>query len=737
LNRPGLTAERFVPDPFSGEAGARLYRTGDLGRYREDGELEYLGRLDEQVKVRGYRIELGEVEAALRESEDVAECVVVAREEGGGDKRLVAYVVRAGGGGEGGAAQWRGSLKLRLPDYMIPSSFVELERLPLTANGKVDRRALPAPTPDGSRGGDRQGYLAPRDEVEALLCEVWGEVLRAGRVGVHDNFFALGGDSILGIQVVARANRAGLRLSPRMIFQYQTVAELASTTRSAAARDSGEGEAGEPPEQGEVVGPVPLTPIQRRFFERERPDPHHWNQSLLLSCRHGLDRRLLEGAAEALLRQHDALRLRFSRGEEGGWRQWCEPYGEGDAARAVLFYDLSGMAPGERAEALGREAERVQASFELGEGVLLRLGYFEYGEGAEGGQGRLLVAIHHLCVDGVSWRVLLEDLRRAYEALRGGTDIELGAKTSSYRQWALRLEEYAAGGAAREEAEYWLGVMSGGERRLPKGKGGESPGAGAKSLEEDTRVVSASMGEAQTRALLQEAGGAYRAQIQEVLLAALAEAVCEWAGADTVLCDVEGHGRESEFVGGGLDVTRTVGWFTSVYPVVLERGGDGGGVVEGLRRMKARRRGVGGGGIGYGVARYMGGGEAAERLRGAGEAELSFNYLGQFDGTLGEGGEWGVGSEWAGEAHSGRGEREHVLGVTASVVGGMLHVSVGYSRREYAEWEVEGLAGRYVEALEELIEKRAEGGGLTPSDFPLAQIEQAQLDEALGEVEFE
>jgi amino acid adenylation domain-containing protein/non-ribosomal peptide synthase protein (TIGR01720 family) len=726
LGRPGLTAERFVPDPFSSEGGARLYRTGDLGRYREDGELEYLGRLDEQVKVRGYRIELGEVEAALREIEGVGECVVVARDEdGGGGKRLVAYLV-----GEGvEVAELRRRLRERLPDYMIPSSFVAMDRLPLTANGKVDKRALPAPT---AGGAERVGYVAPRDEVEALLCEVWGEVLRAGRVGLHDNFFSLGGDSILGIQVVARANRSGLRLSPRMIFQHQTVAELASAAREAGP--SARAEAGEGPEQGEVVGPVPLTPIQRRFFEQERPDPHHFNQSLLLSSRRPLERRLLEGAAEALLRQHDALRLRFSRGEGGAWRQWCAPYEEGDAGRAVLCYDLSGLAPGERAEALGREAERIQGGLDLGEGPLLRMGYFQY---ERGGEGRLLIVIHHLCVDGVSWRVLLEDLRRAYEALGEGKAVDLGPKTGSYRQWALRLEEYAATGEARGEAQYWLGVAGGAGGRLPRGKGvGEQEGAGsaaAKSLEEDTRVVSASMGEAETRLLLQEAGGAYRAQIQEVLLAALAEAVCEWAGADTVLCDVEGHGRESEFVGGGLDVTRTVGWFTTVYPVVLERGGDGGGVVEALRRMKVRLRGVRGGGVGYGVARYLVGGEAAQRLRRAEDAGMSFNYLGQFDGALGEGGEWGVGGERAGEAHSARGEREYAISVTASVTGGRLRVNIEYSGREYGEEEINALAGRYLGALEELIGRRAEGGGLTPSDFPLSGLSQERLDELTAE----
>jgi amino acid adenylation domain-containing protein/non-ribosomal peptide synthase protein (TIGR01720 family) len=471
---------------------------------------------------------------------------------------------------------------------------------------------------------------------------------------------------------------------------------------------------------------VALTPIQRRFFGLGRADEHHFNQSLLLSCRRPLERRLLEGAAEALLRQHDALRLRFARGEGGGWRQWCEPYAEGDAARAVRWYDLGGEEPARRAEALGREAGRLQASFELDEGVLLRLGYFEYG-----GEGRLLVAIHHLCVDGVSWRVLLEDLRRGYEALREGGEANLGAKTSSYRQWARRLEAYAATDEAREEADYWLSVVRGARGRLPRGQGAEA-GAGT-SLEEDSRVVSVALGEAETRALLQEVGGAYRAQIQEVLLAGLADAACGWAGAERVLCDVEGHGRESEFVGGGLDVTRTVGWFTSVYPVVLERGGAGGGVVEALRRVKARLRGVRGGGVGYGVARYVGGGESAEALRGAGEPELSFNYLGQFDGALGDDGEWGVGSEWAGSAHSGRAEREYALDVTASVVGGRLRVNVGYSRREYGEEEMEALAARYVAALEELIERRGVGGGLIPSDFPLSGLSQQRLDELTNE----
>ncbi|HEY2740281.1 MAG TPA: AMP-binding protein, partial [Thermoanaerobaculia bacterium] len=361
LNRPGLTAERFVPDAWSGRAGSRLYRSGDLARFRATGDLEYLGRIDQQLKVRGFRIEPGEIEAALTAHPQVREAVVVAREERAGELRLVAYVVVAAPAP--GPRPLRAHLQERLPEHMIPAVFVVLDRLPLTPNGKVDRRALPAPEPRLPEGEE----TAPRTPAEGTLARIWTELLRLERVGVHDNFFDLGGDSILSIQIVARARRAGLFFEPREIFEHQTIAELAAVARSGAAPGGG---------QGPVTGSLPLTPIQRWLLEMELLDLHHFNQSVLLASRAPLQAGALARAAGCLLAHHDALRLRLERGEDG-WRQHMAGL---DAPVPFTWIDLSALPPGMAVASVEAAAAAVQAGFDLARGPLVRFAAFSLGE---------------------------------------------------------------------------------------------------------------------------------------------------------------------------------------------------------------------------------------------------------------------------------------------------------------------------------------------------------------------
>ncbi|HEX7241800.1 MAG TPA: amino acid adenylation domain-containing protein, partial [Longimicrobiaceae bacterium] len=388
--RPELTAERFVPDPFGGGPGARLYRTGDRVRWRADGVLEFLGRTDSQVKVRGFRIEPGEVEAALERHPAVLAAAVVVREDGPGERRLVGYYTSAGEAPP--AAELRAHLKAQLPEHMVPAALVALERLPLTAHGKLDRRALPAPEARVSDGE----YERPRTEAEATLAGVWAEVLKRERVGVHDDFFELGGDSILSIQVVSRARRAGLHLTPRQLFENPSVAALAAVVGVTA---------GPAAEQGEVAGEVPLTPVQHGFFEQEVPERHHWNLPVLLTPREPLEPAALERALSRLAEHHDALRMRF-REAEGEWRQENAPAG---APVPLDVFDLSALPEAERAAAIEREGARGQRSLDLADGPLFRAALFGLGAGGQ----RLLLVAHHLVMDGVSWRVLTEDLATA------------------------------------------------------------------------------------------------------------------------------------------------------------------------------------------------------------------------------------------------------------------------------------------------------------------------------------
>src|SRR6185312_7945296 len=402
MNRPELNAERFVPNPFTVVPGDRLYRSGDLGKHRPDGDIEYLGRIDHQVKIRGFRIEPGEIVAALMQHPRVREAVVVARSEASGAKRLVAYIV-PGKGGAPSAIELRPFLSVRLPEHMVPTAFVFLDALPLTPNGKVDRRALP--DPEGDRTGREAAYAAPRTPAEQALAAVWEEVLRIERVGIHDNFFELGGDSILSIQIVSRSARAGLHITPKQMFQHQTVAELAVAASSATVLTA---------EQGIVTGELPLTPIQAWFFVQSPVEAHHNNQAVMVQVKDELNPAVLPVIVTRLLSHHDTLRLRLERSEGGSWRQLM-PAMDGEPPCSTL--DLSALPEKLRRSALETAAGEVQASLDLTAGPLVRFLLFDYGQPEP---SRLLIAAHHLTVDGVSWRILLEDLAQACRDARGG-----------------------------------------------------------------------------------------------------------------------------------------------------------------------------------------------------------------------------------------------------------------------------------------------------------------------------
>ena len=678
LGRPALTADRFVPDPFSDAAGARLYRTGDRARFLPDGAVEFLGRVDHQVKVRGFRIEPGEIEAALATHEGIGGAVVVSREE-----RLVAYVTPRHAPT---ATELRAHLGKTLPEHMLPAYFVALDELPLTPNGKVDRAALPAP--DGRPELDA-AYVPPRTHAEELLAAIWCDVLGLERIGVHDNFFELGGDSILSIQIVARASSAGLGLTPRLLFQHQTVAGLAAVAgerREVAA------------EQGPVTGSVPLTPIQRWFFERALPDPHHFNQSTLLTA-DGTDPDLVSKALAALVDHHDALRLRFE-ATENGWLQ-TNARVEDTGFFAVIDGDMA------------RVTAAMQASLDLGSGPLLRAGYFDLGEG----RARLFLCIHHLAVDAVSWRILLEDLETAYDQLSRGEEIALGSKTTSFRQWSERLAAYASSDDALAEAGYWAETADASlELPVDFDRGPND----VVSADE----VTVSLTAAETEGLLHDVPAAYRTQVNDVLLAALARTVSAWAGSTRVVVDLEGHGREDVF--DDVDLTRTVGWFTSLFPLALE--------VEStepsrlLKSTKERLRAVPRRGLGYGVLRYLAADDVRDRV--VARAPLSFNYLGRFARET-TNGRFSRAPERTGPDHAPTGERDHLVEVNGSISRGALQMVWTYSRNRHERATIERVAADFVAALRELVAhcRSNVAGGVTPSDFPLASLDQGALDE--------
>ncbi|HKV06813.1 MAG TPA: amino acid adenylation domain-containing protein [Thermoanaerobaculia bacterium] len=703
LGRPELTAERFLPDAFGGQAGGRLYRSGDLARRLPGGGLEYLGRIDHQVKIRGFRIELGEIEAALVEQPGVGEAVVVSRQDGS-SPRLVAYVVPAGGE-EASPDALREALLARLPAYMVPAAWVVLPALPLTANGKVDRRSLPAP--EAPATGAAQA--APQTPAEQTLAAIWAELLRVGQVGLHDNFFALGGDSILSIQICARAQKAGLRITPRLLFEHPTVAELAAVANSAGPVEA---------EQGLVGGPVPLTPIQRWFFADDPAEPHHFNQAVLLETRRRLDPARLEAALGRLERHHDALRLRFDRGPDG-WRQTGAP----PASRAPLtVVDLAALPSPSWPRAIEAAAAQAQSSLDLERGPLHRALLLDLGPGE---RERLFWTIHHLAVDGVSWRFLLEDLNTLYDGFAGGRSAGLPAKTTSFRSWAERLAGHAASPEIEAELPYWLGRPWNAAARLPLDRP-EGMEAHTVASEES---VSLQLSAEETRALLQEVPQAYNTQINDALLAALALGFQDWTGSSVLRVDLEGHGREEIFA--GVDLSRTAGWFTSLYPVLLdlrEASGPGGA----LKAVKELLRQVPQGGLGYGLLRWSG--RHAASLAALPPSEVVFNYLGQLDQALAADSPFQPAREPGGPPRSPRRRRSHLLAFNGSVFAGRLGFACTFSRSLHRRATIERLVEAVTARLRELIAhcRELEAGGYTPSDFPLADLSAGQLEKILA-----
>ena len=983
--RPELTAERFLPDACSGRSGDRLYKTGDLARYREDGSLEFLGRIDHQVKVRGFRIELGEIEARLRSHPRVHQSVVVARRDEQGRDRLVAYVVprhraavepgtplyrlpngieithlnksetdeifteifaersylrrgltlrdgdvvfdvganiglfslfvhatvrdarvlafepspptfeklranvemyglavepfdcglsdterdveltfypqasaRSGvyadaaeearvtrsfmanqegrllehadaliaGRFEGqiftrpmrrlsdvlhergieridylkidvekseldvlsgiDAEDWsrirqialevhdtegrlarivalleekgfevaveqpgllentglynlyavhpsrreeepaprtedeapswteeltpdrlRSFLGERLPEHMVPSVFVLVDSLPLSPNGKVDHKAL-AERPLPQREGERPGVprIAPASDAERVLAEIWRELLQVDEVSTADNFFELGGDSILCIQIVSRARRAGLWFSPRDLFQNQTIAKLALVAQTAPGPAAGELEGGE----------IPLTPSQRSFFERSPEDLHHYNQALVLALREKIDTGLLERALAAVVAHHTALRLRYIRQEGSGWSQ-----APADTIVPLQRMDLSSLPAERRAAALEAVAAQLQASLDIERGPLLRAALFELGEGGQ----RLFLAAHHLIVDGVSWRILLDDLGTACRAAAEGADIVLPPVITSLRQWGERLAEYARSTAGAAELAYWLALDERQTRPLPVDR--ES----GRDTMVSARHLVAELSEEETRELLRDVPAVYRTRVNDVLLTALAEAFTTWTGAPRLLVDLEGHGREDLF--DGVDLSRTVGWLTAVHPVLLKLDPQETDPGERLKSIKEQLRAAPRGGLGYGVLRALGEGGMAERLRARPAAQVIFNYLGQLDRGLPASSLFAPASEPAGPSQSRRQERPWLLEINGGVAGGRLRLIWAYSENRHEAHTIQGVIDRFLGALRALIAHcRTAEAGFTPSDFPEARVSREDLDRLLA-----
>ncbi|MHB9147992.1 MAG: thioesterase domain-containing protein [Candidatus Amoebophilus sp.] len=663
LNRPELTKERFIVNPFQteqekqdkgyGESGrnARLYKTGDLVRWLSDGNLEYIGRNDFQVKLRGYRIELGEVESALLSYTGIKQAVVLTKEHrsigtdgaSSGSKYLVGYYVSDNKLDETVLLSY---LQSKLPEYMVPSAFEHLEGLPLTINGKLDRKALPDPDFKNS-----DHYVAPRNELEGKLCQIWADVvgLPVEQVGVSDDFFRLGGDSIISIQLVSRLRqKLGIHVSVKDIFSYKTIAKLYDHVLS--KQFASNHALTLQTEQGRLVGEVPLLPIQAWFFEHNFAKANHWNQSFIIRTP-SLDLTKLKASIASLVAHHDSFRLRYNKASDGSYIQY---YDSNAPVAELKTLDIRTLNKKEGSKGFSSALEKVltdwQSNFNLAQGPIYSIGYIH---GYADGSSRIFFALHHLAVDAVSWRILAEDLKNLYEGN------ELGAKGSSYRQWVNTVREYADN--HKNEQDYWVNVLSDYEdinNLLPNMVGGKST----------SNYANFNLSKEQTKNLLQETNRAYNTQINDILLTALGYSLSEVTNNKVNHIVVEGHGREE--IDDSVEVSRTLGWFTTMYPVRLELSTELG---SSIKNIKESLRQVPNKGIGYGT------------LIGYGSNKLpriSFNYLGQLDqadkhkNAQVQNNFWNMVNEGSGTSMHADNQNYNIIDINGMVIDGELNFNI-------------------------------------------------------------
>ncbi len=729
LRRPDLTAERFVPNPF-GNSGGRMYRTGDQVRWREDGQIEFLGRADQQVKLRGYRIELGEIEAALLGCSGVGQAAVIMREDRKGEKRLVAYVVPAGGRSLNGG-ELRESLAHTLPNYMVPASITVLSALPLNSNGKLDRKALPAPEFTGSSSG-----RTPRTHAEEVFCSLVVQVLSVPHATPDDNFFALGGDSILAFQLVSRARQAGVIVSLRDVFEQQTIEALAGVSR-------GQGAAIAAPDVG--VGAMPPTPIMCWFLE-SGGTLNRFSQSIVLQVPASLKRRHLVRALQTILNHHDALRLRFTgaqrRREE--WKLEIQAQGAVDAESCLNTIDITGLNDDTCSKKIAEEAQAAATRLSAENGLMLQAVWFDAGRSSP---GRLLLTVHHLAVDGVSWRILLPDLAAAWAAIQAGRSPLLESSPVSFRGWAERLTREALNPERVKELSFWTDTLKEAQELVPSRQLVSS-----RDTVSSAQQIVLTLPPKVTAPLLNRVAGAFHARINDVLLTGLVLSILKWrrqhdsGDGTSVLIDMEGHGRESIF--DGVDLSRTVGFFTIIFPVRLDPGpldleeawAGGETLGRALKSIKEQLRAVPDNGIGYGLLRYLNP-ETASILSGMAKSQIDFNYLGRF--PVAETADW-----TPSESFSGGLDPEmafhHPLQVDSMVLeraaGPELTAMWTWMPGIFSEQDVHLLAEGWFHMLEALIHhcEQPEVGGLTPSDVPLVALSQSEIDRfesEYGEIE--
>ncbi|KKB72066.1 MULTISPECIES: non-ribosomal peptide synthetase [Bacillus] len=695
-NNPELSKERFVPNRF--DDGGNMYKTGDLARWLPDGNVEFLGRIDHQVKIRGFRIEISEIESRLLGKQDISEAVIIDREDGKGHKYLCAYIVAQK---SVNANELREYLSNHLPDYMIPSYFVQISRMPLTPNGKVDRKALPEPDEERAAASE---YEAPRNDTEEKLAAVWQEVLDRDKIGINDNFFEVGGDSIKALQIVSKLSRADLKLQVKDLFTNPVIKHLSKyVKKEAKARQNNE----------IVQGEAPLTPIQRAFFEANKIEQNHYNQAFMLYRENGFDEKTVEKVFRKLVEQHDALRMIY---KEKNGEIIQHNRGLEDSVFDLYVYDMKTETNLE--EIVYQTATAVQKEISIRAGSMMKLAIFKTNSG-----DHLLIAIHHLVVDGVSWRILFEDFETAYSQALQGKTIELGYKTDSYKTYAEKLAEYAQTKKLFKERDYWRDISKGTMAFLPKQRRAEDN-------YENSNTLRVFLSETETEQLLGEVHKAYNTQINDILLTALLITARKMTGENKLKILMEGHGREDILQ--DVDISRTVGWFTSIYPVFIDLE-DETELSMTIKMVKETLRKIPNNGIGYGILKFL---SKDEELLKDERPPILFNYLGEIEHDTGAG-QFSSSELPKGQSIGEKSARDAAVEIDSVVANQRLIISTTFNRREYGDHTIRDFNQTYKESLQTVINHcmSKHETEKTSSDYGYDKISLQDLEELLNEYE--
>jgi bacitracin synthase 3 len=681
LNNQELTAQKFSNNPFVEQD--RIYRTGDLGKWLPDGSVEYIGRKDTQVKIRGYRIEPKEIEAVLLENPSVKNAAVTIFEDMKNSKHLCAYYVSDQ---SIEYQELRRVLQDRLPDYMVPAFFIELSKLPLTANGKLDKQALPAPETDTRL---EEGHTLPGNEIEELLTEVFKEILGVGQVSTNASFFDLGGDSIKALQISAKLHALNLKMEVKDLFKYPTIQSISSRIEREVNEEF----------QEEIVGEVRLTPIQEWFFEKQSME-HHWNQAILLHSEKTLEEKYVKEAMIKLVEHHDALRMSFK--ELLSVEQ--ENRGITCAEEELFHFEIFNLTGLNNYESeITKKAEYLHKKVNLQKGPLVSIGLFKTDIG-----DFLLFSVHHLVIDGVSWRIIVEDFIKGYESMMQEKNFSLPKKTASYQAWASALETYSRELYQSKEEEYWKKILSEDVPEVQKDFHSNE------NLSKDAKSIVVEFSKEDTSRLRNDVNHAFHTEINDILLTALALSLKSWTGNEKFFVNLEGHGRE--VLTNNVNISRTVGWFTSIYPIMLDvHSFEDKGLL--IKQIKEMLRKIPNKGIGFGVLKYLSPMKNESGLCHQREPQISLNFLGEYGNELKK--PFELSTLAIGESVNPESARTHEIEILGKIVNGKLQFQFEYSRFQYSHSSIEQLSLLFKSHLTELINfcTMKEEAEHSPSDF--------------------